>query len=364
MNGLLIIDKPEDWTSHDVVARVRRLLREKRVGHTGTLDPFATGVLVVLVGRATRLAQFLAGAEKEYEAIIRFGYATQTGDVTGQPRSDEPPVMVDASILSETRIEDALDSLRGEIWQVPPMYSAKKVAGKKLYELARRGEEVTRAAVRVRVSVLEVLRPEESSDEPGDVNEVDDPGNLWRRNQDGTGDMRVRVVCSAGTYIRTLAESVGERLGVGAHLASLRRTRAGAFRIKESIGLGKLQELVEEIPATTVVLPTGCAMSETTDAKKIPEARRPINKSQWLSEIFVSPDAALPWMPFVHLSSDEEQRVRHGAPMSIDKQMAADWMDGEQVRMRDAESELIAVGVYHQATGQVKPRILLVADEK
>src|SRR5919198_1629770 len=216
MDGLLIVDKPAGWTSHDVVARVRRVLGEKRVGHTGTLDPFATGVLVLLVGRATRLAQFLAGAEKEYEATIRLGYSTTTGDLTGARReaadAGAGAGAADCAALDRARFEAALAPLRGEIEQVPPMYSAKKVGGKKLYELARRGEEVERASVRVTVSVFEVM--------------ADSAGAWSRRNEDGTCDVRARVVCSAGTYVRALAESVGERLSVGAHLAALRRTRA------------------------------------------------------------------------------------------------------------------------------------------
>src|SRR5919199_6757694 len=155
VDGILIIDKPEGWTSHDVVARVRRVLREKRVGHTGTLDPFATGVLVLLVGRATRLAQFLSGAEKEYEAAFRLGYATDTGDLTGERREGEG--RTDCATLKLEQLEAALARLRGEIEQVPPMYSAKRVAGKRLYELARRGEEVERRAVRVRVSEFEIV---------------------------------------------------------------------------------------------------------------------------------------------------------------------------------------------------------------
>ena len=198
MDGLVIIDKPEGWTSHDVVARARRVLREKRVGHTGTLDPFATGVLVLLVGRATRLAQFLSGAEKEYEATVRLGYATDTGDLTGA-RREVGGGAFDCGALDRARVEAALAPLRGEIEQVPPMYSAKKVQGKKLYELARRGEEVERAAVRVRVGSFEIL---------------DAPGvEFLRANADGTCDLRARVVCSAGTYVRVLAESVGESLG-------------------------------------------------------------------------------------------------------------------------------------------------------
>src|SRR2546423_12858897 len=154
MDGLLIVDKPAGRTSHDVVARVRGILKEKRVGHTGTLDPFATGVLVLLVGRATRLAQFLAGAEKEYEATIRLGYSTTTGDLTGERRDDvnnaegmsagandadvtnEVESATDCATLERAQVEAALAHLRGEIEQVPPMYSAKKVGGEKLYQLA------------------------------------------------------------------------------------------------------------------------------------------------------------------------------------------------------------------------------------
>jgi tRNA pseudouridine55 synthase len=174
MDGLLIIDKPAGWTSHDVVARARRLLRTKRVGHTGTLDPFATGLLVLLVGRATRLAQFLAGAEKEYEATIRLGYATDTGDLTGARREDASSAGFDCATLSGERIEAALAPLRGEIEQVPPMYSAKKVQGRKLYELARRGEQIERAPVAVRVAVFELLTV----------------GGDAQRNDDGTCDVR------------------------------------------------------------------------------------------------------------------------------------------------------------------------------
>src|SRR5712692_9331684 len=159
MDGALIIDKPAGMTSHDVVARVRKIIGERRVGHTGTLDPFATGVLVVLVGRATRLAQFLSGAEKEYEAVIRLGYATDTGDVTGvrveKHESEFHAKAQSTQSLRREEIEAALASLRGEIEQTPPMYSARKVAGQKLYELARRGEEVERKAVRVNIAAFE-----------------------------------------------------------------------------------------------------------------------------------------------------------------------------------------------------------------
>ncbi|MEN3326755.1 MAG: tRNA pseudouridine55 synthase, partial [Acidobacteriota bacterium] len=141
MDGVIVIDKPAGMTSHDVVAQTRRILHERRIGHTGTLDPFATGVLVILLGKATRLSQFMTGVDKEYEAIIRLGYSTDTGDRTGNPI---PGPSTEVRNWTEAEIGSALQSLRGNIDQVPPMYSAKKVEGKKLYELARRGETVER----------------------------------------------------------------------------------------------------------------------------------------------------------------------------------------------------------------------------
>src|SRR5947207_2299531 len=175
MDGALIIDKPAGITSHDVVARVRKIIGERRVGHTGTLDPFATGVLVILVGRATRLAQFLSGAEKEYEAVVRLGYATDTGDATGQLTTETQSF----TEVHRDAFEAAFASLRGEIEQTPPMYSAKKVAGRKLYELARRGEEVERKAVRVTISKFE---------------SISDDDELLQPKTDCTYDLKVCVV--------------------------------------------------------------------------------------------------------------------------------------------------------------------------
>lgn len=342
MDGVLIIDKPAGWTSHDVVARVRRVLRERRVGHTGTLDPFATGVLVVLVGRATRLAQFLAGAEKEYEARVRFGYATETGDLTGARRGELPhtedltgdatgDATGEATNAPQRRrpcaewsgeeIEAALASLRGEIEQVPPMYSAKKVQGKKLYELARRGVEVERAAVRVTIHELEVSKET-------------DGGARLRENVDGTCDLDARVVCSAGTYIRVLAEDLGARLGVGAHLAALRRTRAGAFRIEEAV---KLEGLAEKIEATT-----GAP-----------------------GELLIAPSAALPQMPFMHLTGEDARRTRHGAALRVSGESGLSFGDGEFVKMLDGEAgNLIAVGVYDAGRASLQPRVMLDVDEE
>jgi tRNA pseudouridine55 synthase len=316
IDGLLIIDKPAGLTSHDVVARVRRTLSEKRVGHTGTLDPFATGVMVVLVGRATRLAQFLSGAVKEYEAVVRFGYATDTGDLTGaRLESEETQKAEEVRVQewSEREIEAALAPLRGEIEQVPPMYSAKKIQGRKLYELARRGIEVERAPVRVTIHELEILR---GNDAP-----------LLRLNEDGTTDLSIRVRCSAGTYIRTLAESIGERLKTRAHLASLRRTRAGDFRIETAVSLEELKTKREEgTPMTDFLLPM---------------------------------DAALSGLPFVHLTAIEAGRTLQGIALPVRDAMAeVKWQAGEPVRMRGPGGRLIAIGFYDEANGSLRPRVV------
>ena len=160
MDGILIIDKPDGITSHDVVARVRRILKTKRVGHTGTLDPFATGVMVVLVGRATRLAQFLDKDEKEYEATVRFGFETDTGDRTGIPKSQ----VSGPKPLKVEDVETVLDDFRGEIEQMPPMYSAKKIDGKRLYESARKGLDVERKSVNVTIFQLDIIANSATAD--------------------------------------------------------------------------------------------------------------------------------------------------------------------------------------------------------
>jgi tRNA pseudouridine55 synthase len=312
MDGTLVIDKPAGWTSHDVVARIRRILRERRVGHTGTLDPFATGVLVVLVGRATRLAQFLAGALKEYEATVRFGYATDTGDLTGVPRLAEGEPSKPCAAWRDEEIEAALALLRGEIEQRPPMYSAKKVQGRKLYELARRGIEIERQPVRVVVHELKAL--------PTD-------GALLRPTHDGTCELRVRVVCSAGTYVRALAESIGAHLNTGAHLSALRRTRAGAFDLNQAVTLERLNELAETGRTEEVLLPLDAALSE---------------------------------LPSAHLTAEDARRIRHGAAVRGGPE---NWADGAAIKLYDRAGSLLAVGVYDGAHGLLRSRVLLVAEK-
>jgi tRNA pseudouridine55 synthase len=310
MDGLLVIDKPAGMTSHDVIAGVRHTLHERRVGHTGTLDPFATGVLLLLVGRATRLAQFLAGDDKEYDAIIRLGYATDTGDRTGTPLTS--PTQATHSGWREDEIESALASLRGNITQVPPMYSAKKIAGQKLYELARRGEEVERKPVSVCIHDFVPIRPD---------------GQLMKDNLDGTFDFFVHVACSSGTYVRTLAEDFGKRLHAGAHLAELRRVRVGQFRIENAITLGKLKSRLTEEALGTVLIPPGSALSQ---------------------------------LPFVHLTGDDVRRTRHGMGVGVTK---IDWPAGAAVRMCDEEGTLIAIGDYEAEKQQLHPRVVIAPPE-
>ena len=311
MDGILVLDKPAGLTSHDVVARARHILHERRIGHTGTLDPFATGVLVILVGRATRLAQFLSGVEKEYDAIIRLGYATDTGDRTGT-RIQDPGISRDAvqkGMWSEEEIEKALASLRGDIDQVPPMYSAKKIEGRKLYELARRGEEVERKPVRVCIHEFAPLRPD---------------GQLIKDNLDGTFDFHARVVCSSGTYVRTLAEDFGKRLGVGAHLAELRRTRVGDLDASTAITLEQLNTRFGEEAIGTVLLPPGAALSR---------------------------------LPFVHLSAEDARRARHGMEVRVAE---TDWTDGQKVSMLDEDGNLVGVGSFDANGRYLHPQVVMV----
>jgi tRNA pseudouridine55 synthase len=232
VDGVLVVDKPGGPTSHDIVDRVRRALGTRRVGHTGTLDPFATGVLPVCVGRATRLARFLSGGEKEYVATVRLGFATTTDDRTGEPLG--PPVPVETT---PEALRAALHGLVGSFDQVPPAFSAKHVGGRRLYELARRGETVPRSATPVTVHALRLLARE------GDTIEIS-------------------VRCSAGTYVRALARDLGERLGTGGHLTALRRTRSGPFDLSQSVSgddvagaaerMIPLARLLLDLPAVTV----------------------------------------------------------------------------------------------------------------
>jgi len=301
VDGILIIDKPEGLTSHDVVARVRRILKTKRVGHTGTLDPFATGVLVLLVGQATRLAQFLDKDEKEYEALVKFGYETDTGDREGV-RSAECGMRSEEieALVAQTDWASLLADFRGEIEQVPPMYSAKKIGGKKLYELARQGVEVERKAITVFIKELELLDPAE-----------------FRIPQSA---LRIRVVCSAGTYIRTLAEDIGKKLGTGAHLEELRRTRAGRFGISRAMRLDDLEALGDPRSALIPI----------------------VEAVEHLPKFIVRPERV--------------EKVRNG----LASRTAEPYAEGSPIRMLDETGNLVAVGFYDASENSVRPKIVLI----
>jgi tRNA pseudouridine55 synthase len=296
MDGLLIIDKPEGITSHDVVARVRRILKTKRVGHTGTLDPFATGVMVILIGKATRLAQFLDKDVKEYEATVRLGFETDTGDRTGSPKSQVPS----PKSCAIAEIESTLQEFVGEIEQIPPMYSAKKIEGKKLYELARQGKEVERKPAKIRIDRLELI--------PGPENKEQN-------------DLGLRVVCSAGTYIRTLAEDIGRKLGTGAHLEELRRKRSGRFDISQSTTLDALEKLDDP---KSLLIPIEQAVSN---------------------------------LPEIVLSPERVEKTKNGLSTRFE---SAELADGQPMRMHTESGKLIAVGFYNADEKVVQPKVVLV----
>jgi tRNA pseudouridine55 synthase len=302
-SGIIIVDKPEGLTSHDVVARLRRILKTRRIGHTGTLDPFATGVLVMLVGKATRLAQFLDKDKKEYEATIRFGFETDTGDKTGKLRITN----YELRNVSDGEIENVLTSFRGEIEQTPPMYSAKKVDGKKLYELARKGIEIERKPVKVTIYEIEKME-----------------NGKRKMENENTFDVKIRVVCSAGTYIRTLAEDIGKKLKIGAHLAALRRTRAGQFDLSKAVTIEELEEIVSK---------------------------------DKLGEVLISMNDALAHLLKVTLNDEEIKNTQNGKKLKFEN---TEVKDNQAVKMVDEAENLIAVGFYDEEQKFIQPRIVVI----
>ena len=231
MNGILLIDKPSGWTSSDVVAKLRGVLHEKRIGHSGTLDPMATGLLVLFVGRATRAVEFAESHDKRYLAGLRLGLVTDTQDTTGRPVGGEPRA------VSRKELEAALSRFRGEIEQIPPMYSAVKVKGQKLYEIARRGGEVARKARKITIHSLEIVGEE-------------------------NGDWLLDVQCSKGSYVRTLCHDIGAALGCGGCMSSLRRLAAGRFRLEEAYTLDEVIAAAARGEAEKLLLPVDSLFAE------------------------------------------------------------------------------------------------------
>lgn len=246
-NGVLPIDKPVGPTSHDIVARARRTLGVRRIGHTGTLDPFASGLLLLCIGPATRLAEYLTALPKAYEATLRLGFATETDDHLGRPLSEER----ESSTVDPEALRIAFAHQQGEIEQLPPLYSAKKIEGERMYEIARRGGTVTPTPVTVTISKLLLTRIA--------LPEVD-----------------FEVECSSGTYIRAIARDVGEEVGTGAHLTRLRRTKIGQFTLEGAL-----------------------RMEDIEDAERVARA-------------LITPAAALTGFPQLRITAADAERVRHG----------------------------------------------------
>jgi len=282
VDGFLNINKPAGWTSHDVVARLRFLLKVKKVGHTGTLDPAATGVLPICLGKATKLARLLTETEKEYRAVMRLGETTDTQDATGK-------VLVRRAVegLTEDRVRQALVAFRGEIRQLPPMYSAVKVDGQPLYKAARAGLEVERAVRTVTIHRLDLIRME---------------GN----------DVTLEVTCSKGTYIRTLCADIGEQLGVGAHLHHLIRTRSGPFRIEDAMTLPEIETAVQE-----------------------GRMRERVLSAAWILKDF----------PSMSVNQMGARRLLHGMPIGLQAvgRLPKEFKTGQSVLVYNAAGDLIAL---------------------
>ena len=224
MNGIILIDKPQGWTSHDVVGKLRGILHERRIGHSGTLDPLATGLLVVFIGRATRAVEFAEADRKEYIAGLRLGMSTDTQDITGRIISKE------TDIPDEPEVRIAIERFRGELEQIPPMYSAVKIGGKKLYELARKGESIERKPRHITIFGLEITGRSDN-------------------------DYILDVVCSKGTYIRTLCHDIGAALGCGGCMSSLRRTKSGVFSVDNAYTIAEIQEAADRGKEEKLLLP-------------------------------------------------------------------------------------------------------------
>jgi tRNA pseudouridine55 synthase len=232
MDGVIVVDKPEAWTSHDAVNKMRRLANTRRVGHLGTLDPLATGVLPLVIDRVTRLSQFFMRGDKTYDAVVRFGYSTDTYDRDGKPTSP-----ITEPVIDRGRLEEALDGFRGLLQQVPPPVSAKKIAGTPAYKLARKNQPVDLKPVEVTVRSIDLLSVEGC-------------------------DARMVVKCSAGTYMRGIAHDLGKVLGCGAFLQNLRRTRSGDFTLQQARTIPDLEQLSSEGRLAEALIPAAQLLPE------------------------------------------------------------------------------------------------------
>ncbi len=320
-DGVLLIDKEPGCTSHDVVQRARRILKQKKIGHCGTLDPEATGLLLLTLGLATRLTRFLIRAPKVYEGTIRFGIETDTYDAVGQVISTAPAEAVAALTLAD--VEPAMRRFEGTFEQQAPPYSAKKVGGVKFYEMARRGEEVP---VESKEITVYEFAPRGL---PAAGTETPEPPALV------DGRLPFRLACTSGTYARTLAHDLGRGLGVGAHLCELRRTRIGPFEVGQAVTLGELDVGVQAAAGD------GGASGGSSNA-------------------FVSFDQVP--LPFGEVTADpqQEQRISHGQTVLV-RELAGD--EGDWVKLINQRRELIAVGTVIERIGAagvgiVQPKVV------
>ncbi len=303
MDGILNINKVRGFTSHDVVAKLRGICKIKRIGHTGTLDPDAEGVLPVCLGRATKLCGRMTDKEKEYRAVMRLGVETDTQDMTGNVLERRPVE------VSEDEVSDAILSFAGEYDQIPPMYSAIKMNGKHLYELARAGETVQREPRRVTLSSIR-------------IEDISMP------------EVTMTVACSKGTYIRTLCHDIGQRLGCGAAMKQLIRTRSGQFRLEDSVRLEQVEQYVRE---------------------------------GRLQELLISPDRLFLSAPRLTAMPEGEKLLYNGNPMPASLLFSADageaQSDGEEVRIYDRSDRFIGLYQYEAGRRQYRPEILLLGRE-
>jgi len=324
LQGVIILDKPAGLTSQEAVSKARVFLRIKKMGHGGTLDPFATGVLPLMVNSATRIAPLLGGDEKIYEGVMHLGVSTDTLDPTGEVVSEKPLDDVD-----EARIAEVMASFVGDIQQVPPMYSAVKIKGKRLYELARKGTEVERKPKDVTVHELEVLS-------------VDLPR------------VSFRVRCSTGTYVRVIVSDAGDKLGCGAHLAELVRTRSGRFDIAGALTLDQLDEM-------------GSHFRTAEDAHEPrPDGRRwrfaHPDASQWWEEELgdsIVPIAAATGLRSLALPEGVIRRVRHGEPVragDLTPSMDLSFEPGDELAVTDDGRHVTAI-VRAACRGAVAPKL-------
>jgi len=325
INGIIVVHKEAGYTSHDVVAKMRGICGQRKIGHTGTLDPAATGVLPVCLGSATKLCDMLTDRDKEYVAELLLGMETDTQDTTGEVLARHPVE------VSPEEVRRAAESFAGEYAQVPPMYSAVKVNGKRLYELAREGRVVERRARPVIIHELEVL-------------ECCPPRAV------------IRVVCSKGTYIRTLCADIGDRLGCGGVMQSLRRTRAGAFWLKDALTLGELQRRKDEGTLEEQVLPVDSVFGECP-AFYVPEAYgKRLENGNILLPGQLLPGQEQVWKqpPGQKLPCPELQR-------DADGEAAA--MPGKWVRVYRADGKFAAIYAYEQEDQCYKPVKMFLPQE-